>query len=238
MSPPFDGFGRRAETRRVAAKKTKPTKSPRWSRPPARWETVDEGVAAASKFLTASSKLITRHKLLEDCTEVERLGMKLATRLQLAFQGVPDASYVPILREALDAFDRKPSKEKLRAWCVRAVRECGERWRDPSWQASDETRTRFLEELIRHLEVSEPVFASLRHHLPALAAKLDAWTPARAHGKKTAERILAELVVEHGPALDYAPRKGEKKRASVDRIRKLLVKEFDSFNKRATAKKA
>jgi hypothetical protein len=242
---PFDGLPTRRETRPVAAKK-KPPKKPRarheprglrWQKPRDRWTSAEEASSAADAFLGAANRLVLRGKPTEACSETELLGWRLAIRLQMAFQGVPDDSYVAVLREALNAFDKKPSAEKERAWCVRAIAEWGAHWRLPDWQTTERARMICLENLIRNLEVHDEVFARLRDDRPGLAAKLDAWTPVRARGKKTAERILAEIIVEDCDALGLGPKKDEADPDAIERIRKLLTKEVDAFLLRSTSAK-
>jgi hypothetical protein len=224
-------------TKKKARKVPKRRSGGRWQSAPDRWASGDESLDAANRFLKEASRLILRFKPVEQCTEAEVLGWRLAIRLQTAFQGVPDDSYVAVLREALDAFDRKPSMEKERAWCVRAVSEWGEKWARPEWQASEKTRERCMEQLIRNLEVNDPAFAELRKDIPALAAKLDVWTPHRARGKKTSERILAEIIVEDHNALGLGPKDDEAEADAIERIRKLLGKEVDSFLNRSSSSK-
>jgi len=240
VSPPYDGAepGKLAIVAiKKATKKSrnaiKGPKGPRWQKPRDRWSPTEDPGKVAEQFLTAAQRLILRGKPPEESSETELLGWRIAIRLQLAFQSVPDHSYVVVLRKALDAFDHEPTDEMRRAWCVRAVAEWGENWKHPDWQSSEKTRALCLEQLVRYLEVNDEVFSGLRDDLPGLAAKLDAWTPARARGKKVAERILSELIVEDRDALGLGPKDGEADVDAIERIRKLLTKEVDSFLNRS-----
>ena len=209
----------------------------RWGPPVDRWDNPEEPHAAASAFLGAAFRLIGRNRPSVDWSEVERLGIRLATRLQVAFQFVPDDEYVWVLRRALDAFDRNPSIASSRAWSVRAVAEWGEKWRHPDWQVSDETRGRLLSQLVNELALHDEAFEELRGDSAFLTELLDVFDsePAGKTGRKGAERILAEIIV-HLSAEAVLGLKDDMEHESdqaVETIRKKLVKAGDEYKKRA-----
>jgi len=209
----------------------------RWKPSPDRWENLEEPQAAADAFLSAAYRLIGRKRPSEDWSEVERLGMRLTTRLQTAFQFVPDDSYVWVLRRALDAFDRQPSMESNRAWSVRAIAEWGERWQHPDWQATEETRGRLVSQLVNELCVHDAAFEELRGDSAFLIELLDAFDgePAGKAGRKGAERILAEIIlrVSADTVLGLKDDMAQERERALETIRKKLVKAGDEYKKRA-----
>ncbi len=208
----------------------------RWKPPADRWATMEEPQAAADAFLGAAFHLIGRKRQAEEWSEIETLGMRLATRLQMAFQFVPDDSYVWVLRRALDAFDRQPSMESNRAWSVRAVAEWGERWKHPDWQASDETRGRLLAQLVNELALHDTAFEELRGDSEFLVELLNMFDsePAGKTGRKGAERILAEIVVHlSAEVLGLKDNMELDPQQAIEAIRKKLVKAGDEYKKRA-----
>lgn len=209
----------------------------RWEPPADRWENLEEPQAAADAFLGAAFRLIGRKRSSEEWSEIERLGIRLATRLQMAFQFVPDDEYVWVLRRALDAFDRQPSMVSIRAWSVRAVAEWGERWRQPDWQVSGETRGRVLTQLINELTLHDDAFEELRGDSAFLTALLDVFDlePAGKSGSKGAERILAEVIVRLSAetVLGLKDNMDHDSEQAVETIRKKLVKAGDEYRKRA-----
>ncbi|MEI9942184.1 MAG: hypothetical protein WDO69_33630 [Pseudomonadota bacterium] len=197
---------------------------------------MEEPQAAADAFLGAAFHLIGRKRQAEEWSEIETLGMRLATRLQMAFQFVPDDSYVWVLRRALDAFDRQPSMESNRAWSVRAVAEWGERWKHPDWQASDETRGRLLAQLVNELALHDTAFEELRGDSEFLVELLNMFDsePAGKTGRKGAERILAEIVVHlSAEVLGLKDNMELDPQQAIEAIRKKLVKAGDEYKKRA-----
>jgi hypothetical protein len=96
---------------------------------------------------------------------------------------------------------------------------------------------------VRELEVTDWVFNALIREPAdaagarelvdplALIAKFDAFsaTPARISGAKSAERILAELIVEDRDALGLGPHDGEDLDVATDRIRDRLAKDVSEF---------
>ncbi|HWZ91853.1 MAG TPA: hypothetical protein VNW92_23480 [Polyangiaceae bacterium] len=209
----------------------------RWESPPDRWENLEEPQAAADAFLSTAYRLIGRKRPSEDWSEVERLGMRLATRLQTAFQFVPDDSYVWVLRRALDAFDRQPTMESSRAWSVRAVAEWGERWNHPDWQATEETRRKLVAQLVSELCLHDVAFEELRGDSAFLIELLGAFDPEPAGkaGRKGAERILAEIILRVGAdtVLGLKDDMAQEPELAVETIRKKLVKAGDEYKKRA-----
>ena len=90
-------------------------------------------------------------------------------------------------------------------------------------QVSSEMRRACLGHLVSALEAFDGVFAQLRHDLDSLAVKLDACCngPPNA-GVKSAERILAELIVEGADALGFTVEPREPMYAEVLRIERQL----------------
>jgi hypothetical protein len=223
----------------------------RWAPPLDRWTNAEEPMAAAEAFLAASFRLIGRHRPSDDWSETERLGMRLATRLQTAFQFVPDDYYVWVLSKALDAFDRPPSHKVTRAWCVRAIAEWGLRWHQPEWKASDQSQRFLLRQLVDALGVNEEAFYRLeaksgRRELSPeaesyLSKQLDAFDVSAKGkaGRKSAETILAELVVHLGEpyALWFSRRGDEDDPSMEDNLRLKLTTAGDEYRRLAQQKK-
>jgi hypothetical protein len=208
-------------------------KPPRWQRPPDRWSSVEESGKAAEVFLSASSNLILRGKPTEDCSDVELLGWRLAIRLQMAFQGVPDDSYARTLRRALEAFDGDQGIEVTRAWCVRAVAEWAEKWRQPDWQATDETRALLLKQFVNELVCHDDAFETVRGDADYLAQQLNSWDPAPRFktGKKGSEKILAEIIVDRceGKVLGFADDMSVEAVDAAETIRGKLADGLDAY---------
>jgi len=163
--------------------------------------------------------------------------MRLATRLQMAFQFVPDDEYVWILRRALEAFDGAPNRDSMRAWTVRAIAEWGERWKHADWQATDESRRLLLAQLVNELALHDDAFEELRGDSAFLIELLDVFDaePAGKKGRKGAERILAEIIVHLTGeiVLGFKDDMEQEPEQAVDTIRKKLVKAGDEYKKRA-----
>jgi len=164
---------------------------------PDRWNSREEAEGAATAFLSAAFKLIVRSKDADEWAEAERLGMRLATRLQMTFQAVPDGSIVSTLRKALDAFDEPPTQMLVRAWCARAIAEWATKWRSQEWQATEESRSLLLRQLVNELCLHDSAFEELRQDSAFLAERLEAFkaTPPRKPGERSPERILAEVIL-------------------------------------------
>ncbi len=208
-------------------------------------------MAAANEFLRASFRLIGRRRPADEWSEIERLGMRVATRLQMAFQFVPDDYYVRVLAKALDAFDGQPSHKITQAWCVRTIAEAGIRWQQPEWQENERTRRFLLRQLVDALAVNDQSFLRLeakqggRELSPDwenyLAEQLDRFDVAAKgkQGRKSAEMILAEVIVRLGPGLPlwFKRQPKEDRKSMEDRIRGRLATAVDEYLGRGDPKK-
>lgn len=157
-----------------------------------------EQSSAAQAFIGAALRLIARNRPSHEWSEAERFGVQIATELQLCFQGGSPDAWLPSLREARDALRREPGLIRTRYFAVRTIAEWGHRWSDPAWHATDDTRRSALLQFARELALHDEAFQALELDLDALAGRLSEFSPAPRFrdGKKSAEQILAEIIVE------------------------------------------
>lgn len=189
-------------------------------------------VVGLQRLESATRLYIGRGRLSSEWTEAERLAIELVSHVGLNFlHGSPD-ELAGALRKALKLFPVGPATDapvsKRRAWCVRAIHEHGARWN----LAETEAQKGFVvHSLARELASYDDRFEVLRQDQQASAELrecLRLYTPQRANGRKTADRILAELCWDHG-ALGFEPREGEADEDSVERMRKRIGNDVDAY---------
>lgn len=186
---------------------------------PRPWHSGDEFAEQARLFVDAARYFIGRGEDSALWCQSQKLRMKLAHVIECADHS---ESGQKTLQQMLKLAEGLPGFE-YRRLAVQAVQAWGNIWKLPQWQASTETRRACLSHLVSALEAFDGVFSQLRHDLDSLAVKLDAYSAIRESPQhKSAERILAELVVEGADALGFAVEPREPMQAEVFRIEQLL----------------
>jgi len=189
---------------------------------PRSWQTADEFAEEAQVFLDAAQQFIGRGELPQSWCESQRLRMRLAYVIESADY---TESWQRTLQHMLRLAEGASAGEHRRL-AVQAVQTWGGSWKLPAWQASSESRRACLSHLVGALRAFDTVFARLSHDLDTLAVKLDAYTIGPASGEhKSAQRILAELIVEGADALGFAVEPREPMLAEVLRIERQLTRD-------------
>lgn len=164
----------------------------------------DERHKSGEEFLTAAMRYLTGYRPSEEWTPSEELAVRLVSELRLLFRfGAPDPDGIEILRRALHALRRPVGVKLARVYCVRAITEWGQRWKetDPS------QRRPILLGLARELALHDESFAVFEESPEELIEKLERFeTDSRLkEGSSGAARILAELIFEGQDALGLTP---------------------------------
>lgn len=189
----------------------------------------DEAVLGRNELERAAWKYICEGKRSEEWTETQELGLRLVTDIGLMFlHGPCDPDGRIVLRRALEVF-RSPDKwTDLRVFSVRAIREHG-----VLWHQQTHPKDFVAKSLARVLTCYDEEFRHLKDDTDSLQEKLESFdlNPKGKKGKKGAETILAELIVEDRNALDLGPEPGEDDATAIERIRRRLSKDVDDFLK-------
>ncbi len=204
--------------------------SPRWKPPVDRWTVSGDRLEAGQRFLGASLAFIAKGKPSEEWTEAERLGIRLATQLNLAFGAGDEDEWVSILRAALDLFKAEPDQRARRYFAVRTIAEWGARMKK-----SNATREWILDQCIRELSLHDEGFEELRKDRECLGSLLDRWDPEPAFkdGAMSAETIVATLALDDAIAvLGLEPRKDEERAEKLSRYRTALANDVNKYRKR------
>jgi hypothetical protein len=190
------------------------------------WNSSEEFGEKARQFLEAAYHFIGRGEGTSLWGQSQRMRMKLAQFIEGADNS---ESGHKTLHQMLRLVEGVPGFE-YRRLAVQAIQAWGGFWKLPEWQASTETRRACLSHLVTALEAFDSVFAQLGSDLDSLAVKLDAYSPCpeNAH-QKSAERILAELLVEGADALGFAVEAREPMQAEILRIERQLEYTNSSF---------
>jgi hypothetical protein len=199
--------------------------TPKWKPPVDRGKEFSERSAEAEAFVRAAIKLISGAKTSEERNEAERLGVEIAVQLSLLFQGGEPTEGVNILRHARAAFETDTVKRR-RYWCCRAIAD----WAQRLTTATGAHREQVVIGCVRELVLHDEAFAELSNALPQLETKLQAFkvNAGGQHGAKSAERILAEIIVEDVSALDLSERDDEDAEDAIERIRVVLARDVAS----------
>jgi hypothetical protein len=186
---------------------------------PRPWQTGEEYAQEARLFAQAAEQFIGRGEDLARWSLPQRLRLRLAHLIECADYS---ESGQKALQQMLKVAEGVPGFE-YRWLAVQSVHAWAGSWKLPQWQATTEARRACLSHLVAALEAFDNVFAQLRHDLDRLAVKLDAYSQhAQDFGQKSAERILAELVVEGADALGFVVEPREPMQAEVLRIERQL----------------
>lgn len=186
---------------------------------PRPWLSGDEFAERARLFTDAARHFIGRGEDSALWSPSQVLRMKLAHIIECADNSEDSQR---ILHQMLKVAEGQPGFE-YRRLAVQAIQAWGGFWKLPQWQVSTESRKACLSHLVAALEAFDEVFSRLRHDLDSLAVKLDAYAPQPENpAQKSAERILAELVVEGTDALGFAVEPREPMQAEVLRIERQL----------------
>ena len=186
---------------------------------PRPWQSGDEFAEQARLFIEATEQFIGRGQDVASLSSLQRLRLRLVHLIEGADNS---ESGQKVLHQILKLVEGVPGFE-YRRLAVQSVHAWASSWNLPQWQASTETRRACLSHLVTALEAFDTVFAQLRHDLDRVAVKLDAYAqrpPNR--GQKSAERVLAELIVEGPDALGFAVEPREPMQAEVLRIERQL----------------
>ena len=192
---------------------------------PRPWLSGSEYEQEANLFLQAAYRFIGRGQPRDSWCESQRLRMRLACVVENSDwteQGVKT------LQHMLRIADGSPNASDRRCRCVQAIQAWGGSWRLPKWQASAEARRVCLGHLVSALEALDSVFGLLRHELGSVATKLDAYNarPDSRVAEKSAERVLAELIVEGADALGFVVEPLEPMEAEIKRIERQLERDI------------
>jgi len=195
------------------------------------WNSSDEFGEKARQFLEAAHHFIGRGDDASLWGQSQRMQIKLVHFIEGADHC--EASH-KTLQQMLRLIEGAPGFE-YRKLAVQTIQAWGGSWKLPEWQASTETRRACLHHLVTALETFDGAFARLGSDLDSLAVKLDAYSPCpeNAH-QKSAERILAELLVEGADALGFAVQPRESMQAEVLRIERQLEYTSSPFSAAAS----
>ncbi len=199
---------------------------------PRAWVSGREYEQESTKFLHAAHRFIGRGQLESDWCVSQRLLMRLAYVIENT--GWTE-DWTKTLQRMLKLAEKSPTNSERRWLTVRAIHAAGAAWKMPKWQESFETRRRCLTHLVNTLESLDHVFALLRHDLDEVATKLDAYredAPAGT-GAKSAERIIAEIILEGADALGFIVEPRELTEAEIRRIQRQLERDVAAHAHRA-----
>ncbi len=190
------------------------------SRAPRAWVSGREYEQESAKFLHAAHRYIGRGQVESEWCESQRHLLRLAFVIDSA-GWTPD--WVKMLQQMLRIAERSPTNDELRCQAVQAVHAAGGIWKSPEGQASLQARRRCVTGLVSQLQALDQAFTLLHHDLDEVATKLDAYHAASARsGAKSAERIVAEIVVEGADALGFIVEPKESPQAEISRIQRQL----------------
>jgi hypothetical protein len=188
----------------------------------------DEAVQGRNELERVAWKYICEGKPSDEWTETQKLGLRLVSDIGLMFlHGPCDPDGRIVLRRALSVFRSPDTLRNRRVWSVRAIREHG-----MLWHRRTHPEDFLADSLVRVLPIYDEVFRKLQSDLAGVKGKLDSFDPKPAGkaGKKSAETILAELIVEvDKEALGLKPKPNEDRADAVIRIQRTLSKEIDDF---------
>ncbi len=190
---------------------------------PRAWTSGTECEQESSKFLHAARRYIGRGQTDSEWCESQRLLMKLAHVIDTA-AFTPD--WVKTLQQMLRIAERSLTIGELRYRAVQAVHEAGAIWKTPEGQASLNARRCCVTGLISQLQALDQAFSLLHHDLDEVATKLDAYPALPSYpGEKSAERIVAEIVVEGADALGFIVEPKESPQAEISRLERQLERD-------------
>jgi hypothetical protein len=185
---------------------------------------------ALGRFVRNARAFIVGNRSPKEWTEAQHLGHQLLMLLGQTFaSGPPSEGAVPKLRAAVAAF--QTGHVAARYYAARAIADAGAAWP----MTAERDRPRLLEETARRLGFLDTALFCLGDG-EVLRSKLEQFAaePRGKRGKKGAEKILAEVIVELCPdgALGIKPRRAKSAEDGVDdveRIRKELARDVDDF---------
>jgi tRNA(Ile)-lysidine synthase TilS/MesJ len=180
------------------------------------------------EFLSTARKYISRGRAQHDWVETQHLQLRLA---QVIVESADTLDWLKVLKRMIRAYDSPPSLEERRWHAVEAIRRCGEAWWHPDWQASEQTRRTCVRNLVNALEPEDEDFAALNDEFDFIAPLVDTYSPHQARGKKTAERILADMIVYLGGALGFTVDSSADSEDEAERVRRLLTRKVGDFLK-------
>jgi len=192
------------------------------SEAPRSWHSGEEFAVEAQLFLDAAQRFIGRGAEERGWCESQRIRMRLVHVIECADY---TESWRKTLHHMLKLCEGGSAAEH-RKLAVQTVHTWGGSWKLAQWQTSVEARRACLRHLVGALEAFDSVFSRLKHDLDSLAVKLDAYSMhPRNPREKSAERILAELIVEGADALGFAVEPREPMHAEVLRIERQLERD-------------
>jgi len=189
---------------------------------PRAWQSGEEFEQEAQLFLNAAQRFIGRGESANSWCDSQRLRLRLAYLIEFADYS---DSWQKTMQHMLRLAEGAAGAERRRL-ALQAIHSWGGSWKLAQWQGSSETRRTCLGHLATALQAFDGAFSQLRCDLDNLAIKLDAYTacPQSAH-EKSAERILAELIVEGADALGFTVEPHEPMQAEVLRIVRQLERD-------------
>jgi hypothetical protein len=202
------------------------------SEAPRAWTSSRECEQESAKFLHAAQRYIGRGQIESEWCESQQLLMKLAYFIDSA-AFTPD--WVKTLQNMLRIAERSLTNGELRCRAVQAVHVAGATWKTPEGQASLAARRRCVTGLVSQLQALDQAFTLLHHDLDEVATKLDAYHKDLAHpGAKTAERIVAEIIVEGADALGFIVEPKESPQAEISRLQRQFERDVAVHGSRSS----